>query len=164
MYKYKARRAYCLALVLVFMLSLVVMAGASPAYADMVPEPREPGVSCPSGAVTRVFDIAAIRLKIVINRAGEHDPDGLMYVLKEDEQRIRRLVKDNLSVSVDEVRPLVIRANAGDCIEVNFENKLDFPASIHIQGVRYDVLDSDGAAAGYNPSSVAQPGETVRYR
>jgi FtsP/CotA-like multicopper oxidase with cupredoxin domain len=88
----------------------------------------------------------------------------MIYVLREDEADIRQQVNNNPNMPVEGVQPLVIRANVGDCIEVFFENKLDFPASIHIQGVQHDVLTSDGAVAGKNPSSVAQPGEVIHYR
>jgi FtsP/CotA-like multicopper oxidase with cupredoxin domain len=119
---------------------------------------------CPLDTFIRTFSINAIRLNIVINKAGEHNPDGLLYVLEEDEDAVRALVDANPFTPVDAVRPLVIRANAGDCIEVKFKNKLDFPASIHIQGVQYDVIKSNGTAAGNNYSSVVQPGKKIKYR
>lgn len=51
------------------------------------------------------------------------------------------------------MRPLVIRANVGDEIHVNLYNKLDRNISIHVQGLKYDVLSSDGANVGFNPDS-----------
>lgn len=44
---------------------------------------------------------------------------------------------------------------------MNFENKLDRPASIHVQGMCYDVLTSDGSNVGYNPDSTAR--RFIRY-
>ena len=38
----------------------------------------------------RVYDIEAISLPIVYNKFGDHDPDGLMYVLKQDSERIQQ--------------------------------------------------------------------------
>lgn len=55
-----------------------------------------------------------------------------------------------------EVQPLVIRANEGDEIQVNFYNKLDRRTSIHVQGLKYNVLNSDGAEVGYNPDTTTR--------
>lgn len=101
----------------------------------------------------RHFEIAAISLRIVYNNHGDHDPNGLIYVLKENEDEIKKSVEAKPFETVDLVQPLVIRANLGDFIIVDFENKLDRRASIHIQNIEYDVLDSDGAAVGFNPDT-----------
>lgn len=37
----------------------------------------------------RHFTIEAVQLPIVYNRYGDHDPNGLMYVLEKDARRIR---------------------------------------------------------------------------
>ena len=105
----------------------------------------------------RVYDIEAISLPIVYNKYGDHDPNGLMYVLKQDSQRIQRKARELFNLPIpqpyEEVRPLVIRANAGDTIKINFENKLNRKASIHVQGLSYNVLTSDGANVGFNPDT-----------
>ena len=44
----------------------------------------------PNTGQTRVYDIEAISLPIVYNKFGDHDPNGMMYVLKQDSERIRR--------------------------------------------------------------------------
>jgi FtsP/CotA-like multicopper oxidase with cupredoxin domain len=111
----------------------------------------------------RSFNVVAINVSIVYNKAGEHDHHGNMYALAEDVPRIIEQIAANPGMPAELVRPLVIRANAGDRVAVNFENRLAFPASIHIQGVCYDVRVSDGAAAGENPSSVAAPGGRLTY-
>ena len=50
----------------------------------------------------------------------------------------------------------MIRANKGDEIQVNFYNKLDRRMSIHVQGIEYNVLTSDGAEVGYNPDTATR--------
>lgn len=50
----------------------------------------------------------------------------------------------------------MIRANKGDEIQVNFYNKLDRRMSIHVQGLEYNVLTSDGAEVGYNPDTATR--------
>ena len=44
----------------------------------------------PDTGQTRVYDIEAISIPIVYNRFGDHDPNGLMYVLKQDSERIQK--------------------------------------------------------------------------
>ena len=111
----------------------------------------------------RRFHIVAISVRIVINDFGDHDPEGKMYVLKQNEDKVRKQIAKNPFTTVDLVQPLIIRANAGDEIEVLFENKLDFPASLHIQDVDYDVMTSDGAAAGFNKNTTVKPGDSIVY-
>lgn len=105
----------------------------------------------------RKFNIVAISVRIVINSYGDHDPGGMMYVLKENEKRVKHEVKLNPFTSVDLVQPLTIRANVGDDIEILFENRLPFNTSLHIQRAVYDVQTSDGAFAGCNADSTAPP-------
>ena len=119
----------------------------------------------PKSDFVRVFDIEAISLPIVYNKYGDHDPNGMLYVLKKDSERIQKKAREKFAMNpprpYKEVQPLVIRANVGDEIQVNFYNKLDRKASIHVQGLRYDVLTSDGAEVGYNPDTTAK--DFIRY-
>ncbi len=115
----------------------------------------------------RTFHIVAIPVRIVFNNFGDHDPDGMMYVLKENENKVKDQVACNPFMPVDLVQPLVIRANIGDDIEVLFENRLPFATSMHIQRAEYNVQTSDGAFVGCNEDSTAPPcppGGTHVYR
>ena len=38
----------------------------------------------------RCYEIEAIEIPIVYNKYGDHDPNGLLYVLKKDADRIRK--------------------------------------------------------------------------
>ena len=82
---------------------------------------------------------------------GDHDPNGLLYVLAKDSRRIQERARENFCLDPPqpyaEVQPLVLRANVGDEIHINFRNRLNRRASIHVQGLRYSVLSSDGAHA-----------------
>lgn len=108
----------------------------------------------------RNFDIEAIQLPIVYNKYGDHDPDGLLYVLSEDAQRIRECAMKNFSQEIpqpyEEVRPLVIRVNLGDEVHVRFSHSLKRTLSIHVQGLDYDVNYSDGASVGYNADTTTK--------
>ena len=105
----------------------------------------------------RTYDIEAISIPIVYNKYGDHDPNGLMYVLKQDSERIQRRARENFALSppqpYEEVQPLVIRASVGDEVRINFYNRLNRRASLHVQGLDYCVLDSDGANVGFNPDT-----------
>ncbi|WP_246938570.1 multicopper oxidase domain-containing protein [Bacillus pinisoli] len=112
----------------------------------------------------RCYHVVAIPIRIVVNTFGDHNPNGMMYVLKENESKVRELVKKNPFTPVDLVQPLVIRANEGDVVEILFENKLPFNASMHFQEAEYDVLTSDGANVGFNPDTTVPPGDSIMYR
>lgn len=115
----------------------------------------------------RFFHIVAIPIRIVVNKYGDHNPHGMIYVLKENEAEAKRLVARNPFTPVDIVQPLAIRANVGDSVEVLFENKLPFTTSMHIQRAQYNVRTSDGAFVGFNEDSTAPPcppGGTQTYR
>lgn len=115
----------------------------------------------------RVFDIEAISIPIVYNKYGDYGPNGMMYVLKKDSKRIQREAKERFSMNppqpYKDVQPLVIRANEGDEIQVNFYNKLDRRTSIHVQGLKYNVLTSDGADVGYNPDTTTRDFITYKW-
>lgn len=140
------------------------------------PKAVDPGNPCPKGVNTRKYKIVAIQKKIVYNKFGDHDPTGLLFVLKEHEQKV---LKGKMSP-----KPLILRANAGDCIEVTLTNHLfepilqdhhpqvpvdaPFPASnrvsVHAQLLKYDILGSDGATVGFNPDQTIAPNESITYR
>ena len=63
------------------------------------------------------FDIEAISIPIVYNKYGDHDPNGMLYVLKKDSDRIQHKAREYFEMEppqpYKEVQPLVIRANEG---------------------------------------------------
>ncbi len=103
---------------------------------------------------TRYYEIEAIEIPIVYNKYGDHDPNGLLYVLKKDANRIREGALRNFSLEVPqpykEVKPLVIRANVGEQVVISFSHSLNRSLSIHVLGMDYDVQTSDGANVGFN--------------
>lgn len=122
------------------------------------------------GAPIRRFDIVAIQLPIVYNRQGWHDPEGRIFVLKED--------KDDILAGRKKIEPLVIRANAGENIEVRFTNELPehigpnafqirtetTEAGYHIHLVKFDTIPSDGSANGYCNDASVIPNDTLIER
>lgn len=113
----------------------------------------------------RYFHIEAIQIPIVYNKYGDYDPDGLLYVLAEDAQEIQeeamRRFQQIPPQPYEKVQPLVLRVNLGDEVRICFRHKLNRRLSIHVQGVDYDVMTSDGANVGFNRDSTTN-GE-IRY-
>ena len=74
----------------------------------------------PNTEKVRIYDIEAISLPIVYNKFGNHNPNGFMYVLKKDLERIQKKAMEFFSLPVPqpykEVQPLVIRANVSDTV------------------------------------------------
>lgn len=109
---------------------------------------------------TRYYEIEAIEIPIVYNKYGDHDPNGLLYVLKKDAKRIREAALRNYSLEVPqpykEVKPLVIRANVGERVIISFSHSLNRSLSIHVLGMDYDVQTSDGADVGFNKDSTTK--------
>jgi hypothetical protein len=114
---------------------------------------------------------------IVYNDAGDHDPDGLAYVL--DQVRIKDpengTVQETFDVDDAELlregklnpEPLFVRANVGDCIEINLQNELvdqAFGTSVHPHFVGFDPLASDSVTTGFNYDQATDPGDTMQYR
>lgn len=134
----------------------------------------------PEKASVKVFEIAVVQAKLTYNRCGWHDPQGRFFVLKEDLEYhggldcyIKKVEEEKIKVE-----PLVIRANAGDCIEFRFTNLLperleESPFQMetltdivghHVHLVKFDTIVSDGAANGWNNIAGARRYETLIER
>ena len=142
---------------------------------DMImPLPPCPG----KNDVIRRYEVAAIQTKLVYNRYGDHDPDGLIFVPLEDVDRV-------LSGKYTP-KPLILRANVGDWLEVTLHNLLDpnrpvpyfdYPTvplemehkpsnrvSLNPQFLKYDPVSDSGINVGYNPKEqTVGIGESKRY-
>ncbi|MFC4990307.1 multicopper oxidase domain-containing protein [Saliphagus infecundisoli] len=105
---------------------------------------------------TREYTIVALAADVVYNDAGDHDPEGKVYVLEEDAEAVRNGKMDP--------EPLVIRANVGDCVKVTLKNELELSKSVHPHFVNFDPLGSDAANVGYNYDQGTDPGEEMQYR
>jgi uncharacterized repeat protein (TIGR01451 family) len=88
----------------------------------------------------------------------------MIYALAEDEAAIKAGTKP--------VTPLVLRVNAGECLEITLNNNLAAPvtgalpeaASLHLSKLTYDPQGSYGAAIGWNRDSTVAPGQRRLYR
>lgn len=66
----------------------------------------------PSAQKCRYYEIEAIEIPIVYNQYDDHDPNGLLYVLKKDAEKVRKAAQKNFQMTppqpAAEVKPLVI--------------------------------------------------------
>ncbi|MDY2627469.1 MAG: multicopper oxidase domain-containing protein [Lachnospiraceae bacterium] len=140
----------------------------------LLPLPPCPG----NDSVIRKYEIAAIQKDICYNCHGDHDPDGLMFVPMEEMEAVvsgRKCPK-----------PMILRANAGDWIEITLHNLFDpetpvpwsaYPkvpldmkhrpsmrVSLNPQFLRYDPVRDSGINVGYNcQEQTVGPGESRKY-
>lgn len=150
-------------------------------YTDTCPCHTDGGCYCEKATDNlKIFEIALVQAKVTYNRYGWHDPQGRFFVLKEELERHGGLDAYIHKVESQEIiaEPLVIRANAGDCIEVRLTNLLpefleESPfqmrtltdiAGFHIHLVKFDTIVSDGAANGWNNIAGARQYETLIER
>ncbi|MFQ5401591.1 MAG: Ig-like domain-containing protein, partial [Anaerolineae bacterium] len=123
--------------------------------------------ACTDGvSPVRTYDVSAIHVDITLNQYGDHDPSGYMFVLTANIPAVRaqeaaRTVSGGLRD--DAIQPLVIRANLGECLVVNFTNELITDASMHIHGLPFTV-DNAGGEVGTNLNTAVAPGGTITYR
>ena len=64
----------------------------------------------PNMGQIRIYNIEAISLPIEYNKFGDHDPNGLMYVLKKDSERIQKIARELFELPV----PPILKAYVGD--------------------------------------------------
>ncbi len=154
---------------------------------------------CPKTAPVRTLNVTATTAKkalfagtLVYNgrqtNGGElHDPTAIIYFRSSDLDSTT-----GTYISGFKIEPLILRASAGECIEVTLKN--DLPAGpqfdldgfntmpmivdrfnanqvrpsadvgLHPQMVFLDVTRSDGMNVGFNPVQTASPGTSVSYQ
>jgi hypothetical protein len=151
---------------------------------------------CPQDAVRRPISVTAVSAQMALSKGtlfyndresygGKlHDPTAILFVRTNDLDSSNRLMPNV------PVEPLVIRARAGECIELTLRNRLpsklpDLPGfstlpmlvnrfnanqvrpskyvGLHPQLLRYDVRLHDGVNVGLNPDKTVAPGSQVTY-
>lgn len=122
------------------------------------PKARRSGNPCPVTAPLKSYNVSAIEMELMFNEeAALMIPTGRMYVLDED--------MDAVLSGRKRPEPLVIRANAGDCLSITLTNRMsNQPASINLDAMTFDPQGSLGITIGFNPDQTVQPGESITYR
>ena len=115
------------------------------------------------------------------------DPEGMVFVLQRDQAAVENWYAPIVGTAADgyagdpaagrrlRPRPLVLRANAGECVQVTLTNELD-PAqmapllpqvdphvSMHAFGVSYAPNTGDGSSVGHNADTTVGVGESITY-
>ena len=152
--------------------------------------PAEPAAAAVSCARTIVANVSAIDLPIMFNRLGAQNPNWMVYALDRDLVANAAGAAAPFTLRGDKrPRPLVLRVAAGDCLTVNFTNRLTVAANpngainganpsfqvddqvaerragFHVQGLELATSISDDASnVGMNTSSLAPAaGGTATY-
>jgi manganese oxidase len=142
-------------------------------------EPTPTPTAAPNCERTVKADVVALDQVITYNRLGAVNPAGMVYALRRDVQAIDAasgIAAGNVKLkSYKRPRPLVLRMNAGDCLQISFQNLLaqnrvheDQPntryAAIHAVGLQLvGSIASDGSNVGRNVSSLVAPGGSAVY-
>jgi hypothetical protein len=166
-----------------------------------VPQPDAPeaGATAPPplvcgslpGTRTVLAQVVALDQAFDYNRLGATNPAGMMYALRRDVVvksgpnqgvALTRLPESaaqagNVALRPDKrPRPLVLRANVGDCLQIRFQNLLapgrvdgeqpiDRHVGVHVAGLQVvDAITSNGAFVGEGPTGLAAPGEFQNYK
>lgn len=135
-------------------------------------------IPVPSCERTVKADVVAFDQPFFYNRLGAVNPAGMIYALRRDVQPKSgtTLAAGNVRLKAyKRARPIVLRMNVGDCIQITFQNLLDpdraddnqpatRTASVHVEGLQLknSILD-DGSNVGVNQSSVIEPEKQTIY-
>src|SRR3990172_3773156 len=140
------------------------------------PSGVEAAISC---ARTITADVVALDQAFFWNRLGAVEPQGMIFALKGDVVPISGSALSAGNVQLREgkrARPLVLRMNVGDCLQVNFQNLLNpvrvddeqpatRSAGVHVIGMQLvGSIASDGSNVGRNVSSLVNPGGSATYK
>ncbi|WP_257455058.1 cupredoxin domain-containing protein [Archangium lipolyticum] len=110
---------------------------------------------CRPGAPVRTYSVAAIAVDRPLNAHGDHQPQGLMYVLEEE--------RTAPGLHGEPIQPLVLRANLGECLLLHFTNRLATgPAALRIEGLPATV-SGRSPEGGFVPGTSVPPGRGLTY-
>jgi hypothetical protein len=151
----------------------LVRSGAGAAVAALFAATDLAAQSC---SRTFVANVVAIEQFIWYNRLGAHEPDQLMYVLRQDLVSSTGGAPTSSNHQLRDgkrPRPLVLRVTAGSCLKINFTNWLSSgtpgglgtdAASVHVTGMQLvNSIADDGSHVGQNASSLVNPGQSTTY-
>ncbi|HIA14193.1 MAG TPA: hypothetical protein EYN74_04790, partial [Nitrospirales bacterium] len=135
--------------------------GTDPMTAPKSALGTRPAGVCPQNAPARSYDIVATVVQgqgAVFNRFGDSDPNAAIHVLANDE--------GELHAGTRQPHSLVVRANVGDCVDIQYRNHLtdanpiqeEFSkANMHPHMMHFDVQASDGVIIGMNYEQSIRP-------
>ncbi len=122
-----------------------------------------------------------------VDHLTDGDPGGMLFVLQRDKLAVQNWHVPLVGTAADgyagdpadgrrlRPRPLVLRANVGECVAITLTNELDPEAvagflpqidprvALRAFGVSYNAASSGGAAVGYSPDGSIGVGESRTY-
>ena len=170
---------------------------AMPAFLSAA-QPTTSPVVLGAPAATVFADVVALDQPFMFNRLGAAQPQGMIFALARDivpMEASEGLAPGNVMLRKDKrARPIVLRVNAGQFLEIRFTNLLSpqpvnpptagpitslqpatRSAGVHVTGMELvsvtlpdgtvqPGIASDATWVGVNPSSLAEPGQTRVYK
>ena len=173
------RRSVSVAVVTVLVASTTALA-AGPATASAAPVPDGPG-TCAAGQQQRSYSVAATTVDLPFNRWGATLRSARIFVLEQDLAATKYWSRPlAASPGLDPAgnrrlrpRPLVLRANEGECVQVTLTNRLNASAThgqpaaprvgIQATGVVVDARRAGGARVGFNEDPTVAVGSSITY-
>lgn len=123
-----------------------------------------------------VANVVALDQALVFNRLGATNPGGMIFALERDVVAIDGPTPGPGNAQLRPgKRPLTLRVNVGQKLQINFKNWLssyeresDQPhtrtASVHVEGMQLvNNIADDGSNVGQNASSLVRPGGSATY-
>ncbi len=157
---------------------LLVWAAAGIALLAIPESARAQSPPTCTSANTKTANVVAFDQPFMWNRLGAAQPQGMIYALRRDVVPISgsTLSAGNVRLRADKrPRPIVLRMNVGDCLQISFQNFLNptpedeeqpatRTASVRAIGLQLvGSIASDGSNVGQNASSLVAPGGTRTY-
>ena len=167
-------------LLLVVVIAAFTFAGGA-VWAQTVPDGGTEGLIGVTACARMIqADVVALDQPWFWNRLGAVEPQGMIFALKRDVVAINStlgLTAGNVQLRPDRrPRPLILRMNVGDCLQINFTNLLSRTvrddeqpatrtASVHVNGMQLvGSIASDGSNVGKNASSLVKPDGFAVYK
>ena len=105
----------------------------------------------------RPFNLVGIEIPIKNTKAGLANPDGAIFALADE-----KAGKLNGSIPFN---PLIIRANAGDCVHLTLTSEMSdtratdgfSKINLHVHHVQFDPQASDGVISGFSYEQSVRP-------
>ncbi|HEX6625238.1 MAG TPA: multicopper oxidase domain-containing protein, partial [Pyrinomonadaceae bacterium] len=130
-----------------------------------------------TAANTIDVEVIALAQPYLLNRMGASMPHAVIYALAHDVSPFPApatgYVTNDLKLqSWKRARPIVLRANQGDCLKINLTNLINTnaggsstgPVSLHAQGMQaVNSIADDGSYVGANATSLADPLKSKTY-
>jgi hypothetical protein len=112
---------------------------------------------CPANAPVRNFGVSVVNVPTTIDSGdGPRLANGRRYVLRRADNQV--------GFVSDRDPPMVLRANAGDCVEIEFTNRSTGVAGLTMEAANFSPDSGYGAAVGLSGRRGVLPGNTSIIR